>query len=366
MIKLFLDTNCLCTDPFWKNWHSSIILRLAEEQKIRLFLSDIVLQELRIQYQKKLRLATKELGNLLKTYNQFLPTKKTIDIKLGDTDEENLLADLDKFYEELKNRGVINVLPTQYLDGEFYNILDRAIAKKKPFKGTDGESDAGFKDAAIWFTYVKFIQRDMVPNKGRHEGVNYVFCTNNKKDFCDKEGNLHPDLKNDCDYVVLINSLDSLFDNDYAVLNKVALEFKEKIDGLHIDDKYVIDFCKCDHSEFLKDLIRLNFRKIDPADWNLCVYKGGLLDVSAISIQECSKPRINLFEESAYVSGFLNINVVAEVYGYFENELHAPELQYVGIEEFICNVKIDFKINKSLEKQDFEAELKPAIRRCSC
>ena len=52
MIKLFLDTNCLCTDPFWKNWHSSIILRLAEEQKIRLFLSDIVLQELRIQYQK--------------------------------------------------------------------------------------------------------------------------------------------------------------------------------------------------------------------------------------------------------------------------------------------------------------------------
>lgn len=78
MIKLFLDTNCLCTDPFWKNWHSSIILRLAEEQKIRLFLSDIVLQELRIQYQKKLRSATKELGNLLKTYNQFLPTKKLL------------------------------------------------------------------------------------------------------------------------------------------------------------------------------------------------------------------------------------------------------------------------------------------------
>lgn len=177
-LNVFVDTNILYDDPYFRS-QNEILIEYAKQGKIRLFLSDVVVQELLQRH--KIRVSEKV--NVIKHAHSQLKKTSEISLNLSDLTRDNLVDHLEAFYDSLIRAEIIVSVKT---DAKIFpEILNLCLNKAAPFFNNKNE----FKDSVIWHSYVNYIKNNKIKD--------FCLLTNNHKDFCDKDGELHPSLKVD-------------------------------------------------------------------------------------------------------------------------------------------------------------------------
>ena len=126
-MNIFIDTSVIYTDPFWKRNFASEILNSAKDKKLTIYISDVVIRELRVNLIKQLN---KEINSLK---NSYLSIRK---LTLEETKSElpsleNYLTEFDEFITNLFDNQ--NIIELKSSKEDFDEILERAIQRKKPF-----------------------------------------------------------------------------------------------------------------------------------------------------------------------------------------------------------------------------------------
>ena len=145
-MNMFIDTSVIYTDPFWKRNFASQVLDSAKEKRSNIFISDLVIRELRHNYEKQLNKEIISIKNSNLTISKLVNRHKNTDLPVI----AEYLAEFDKYYNNLFKFE--NIILLKSSKDYFEELVDRAIEKTKPFSETRSE----FKDAVIWFTYYKY------------------------------------------------------------------------------------------------------------------------------------------------------------------------------------------------------------------
>ena len=199
-MNVFLDTNILYTDPFWKKTYPSLLLDAAKQEKVKLYISVIAFRELKYHTLKNFKRTRKALEKSIGENNDFRPLNLNIDISLS-IDEE-----FDKYYQSIMG-SYFQVIGYK---NEFLPIvIEQALSKKRPFNDNKNE----FKDFLIWVSYRDYIESSRL--------TDVFFITNNTNDFCQKlpvnekseEYALHPELIEGVQNIRVFNSIKGFFEN---------------------------------------------------------------------------------------------------------------------------------------------------------
>lgn len=173
MREVVIDTNVI-----FKNWYldgpsMAVIERLIASGQCKLIVPEIVLLEVQNLYKEKMG----ELIGSIKKVNGLIRDKRHA-VKVPD-----IKAISDAYQRRLNKRlKVLKVDRLPYCDVPQTAIVSRALARKRPFHG----SDKGFRDALIWESILK----NCKPSNPT------FLVTGNHKDFCSESNNeqLHADL----------------------------------------------------------------------------------------------------------------------------------------------------------------------------
>ncbi len=340
-MDIFIDTSVVYTDPFWKRNFPGQLLEAAKDGRVRVYIADVVLRELKRNFEKQLDKEFSAINSANSNIKKL--SRRHQDIPAPTKDK--YLEDFDNFYEELfKNKNVIK-LPTD--QSMFNDLLDRAIERKKPF--TDNRSE--FKDAVIWTTYFKYAKE-----KGL---TNCHLLSSNKKDFTDNDGKLHPELKNDYDKFEVHITIDDFYKANKETIDKPLIEFQQWIDKQSINDKYVFDLLFNNETDKVYDEVRRKFENADPSpfveDRESGNVFGGYVDVDEVEWYDCDDIEIDVIKDYAIISGKLNLNATLELYSY--NSVRDPgddKFPYYGSADRELNVYFNFIFDKDETPKSFE------------
>lgn len=343
-MEIFIDTSVIYTDPFWKRNFPSELLEAAKDERVTIYISDVVLRELRRNFEKQLDKEISAISTANNNIRKISRSHKNIDAPVKD----QYLNDFDNYYDKLfKNNSIIK-LPT---DEKIFNeLLERAIERKKPF--TDNRSE--FKDAVIWTTYYKYAKAKQLSN--------CHLLTNNKKDFTDNEGKLHQELRSDYDEFTVHVTIDEFYKANKDIIDKPIIEFKNWLGGQNIDDKYVFELLFENEANKVFNEIRAKYEHTDPSslvdDRDFADVFGGYVDIEDIEWYSCSNIEIDIIKNYAIISGTLNLNVTFEIYGYNSvRDAGDDKFPYFGSIEREVELYFNFifdeeEIPKSLEVTD--------------
>ncbi|PIQ20227.1 MAG: hypothetical protein COW65_16180, partial [Cytophagales bacterium CG18_big_fil_WC_8_21_14_2_50_42_9] len=329
------------TDPFWKRNFPGQLLEAAKDGRVRVYIADVVLRELRRNFEKQL---DKEFS-AISSANSNIKKLSRRHQDIPALTKDKYLEDFDKYYEELfKNKNIIK-LPTD--ESMFNDLLDRAIERKKPF--TDNRSE--FKDAVIWITYFKYAKE-----KGLQ---NCHLLSNNKKDFTDTDGKLHPELKSDYDKFEVHITIDDFYKANKETIDKPLIEFQQWIDKQTINDKYVFDLLFDNETDKVYEEVRRKFDNADPSsfvnDREVGNVFGGYVNVDEVEWYDCDDIEIDVIKDYAIISGKLTLNVTLELYGY--NSVRDPgddKFPHYGSADREVTVYFNFIFDKDETPKSFE------------
>lgn len=180
MPTIFLDTNVFIDAQYFRPAGAQAFLRTCKLAGFNIAVPEVVLDEVRGNFQQGLSTALVLLTKAERQVARF--------VKL-DSSEFSLDAEtegFDEFLDELLEDVGVDILP--YPNATTKDLVVSGYSKKKPFKDT-GE---GHKDYLIWRTIVEGI----VPADGAH-----VFVTSNTSDFAQEKTKetfvLHAELQSD-------------------------------------------------------------------------------------------------------------------------------------------------------------------------
>ncbi|MEW2511019.1 PIN domain-containing protein [Streptomyces sp. NPDC046870] len=190
---IFLDTNVLPRVGSLKNVLMSAVLKVASHNKLKIHISEVVLEE-SVNIRKDL--ASEAIQKLQDAFNQASKVMDLDSIYIPDLQEiaSSWRAELEAAFEVFPVKG------TQAIEA-----LKREAARKRPAR--EGK---GARDSAIWLS--------MLDSASGYEAPIH-FVSDNKEDFADTADakRLHPDLLEDCKArgveVVYHRNLDSLLDS---------------------------------------------------------------------------------------------------------------------------------------------------------
>lgn len=349
MLKLFLDTCVLLPDPFWKGNYSSSILELASDKIIRLYISKVVLMELRANYELKLNECLEHLDKDISSINKIIPInleQKFINNK------DIIMKAFDQFYEDLMKKSIL--IELDYNNDFLDNILRRAVLKQKPFSA----DSKGFKDALIWFTYFNFVNNDYSTEEYGQCLNTYILCTDNVNDFYDKDNKaeLHPFLRLDCNKITVLRSFKQLVDNQ-SDLWKVENEFKIWIERQCIEKNYIIRLCKKDFYEIISLCIKNSVLKLDPVKWGLTSFSGGAFRLVSFSIDDCDEIDTNIVGVYAIVFAVVIVNVTMETYVPLETPGFGLETVYLGNVDVKFYLALNYRLDKDNGASSFSCSV---------
>jgi predicted nucleic acid-binding protein len=340
-MDIFVDTSVVYTDPFWKRNYPGQLLEAAKDGRVRVYIADVVLRELKRNFEKQL---DKEFSSI-SSANSNIKKLTRIHQDIPTPTKDKYLEDFDTYYEELfKNKNIIT-LPTD--ESMFNDLLDRAIERKKPF--TDNRSE--FKDAVIWTTYFKY---------AKEKGLsNCHLLSNNKKDFTDNDGNLHPELKNDYDKFKVHITIDDFYKANKDTIDKPLIEFQQWIDKQTINDKYVFELLFDNETDKVYDEVRRKFESADPRsfvdDRESGNIFGGYVYVEEVEWYHCSDIEIDVIKDYAIISGKLTLNLTLELYSYnYVRDSGDDKFPYYGSADREVNVYFNFIFDKDETLKSFE------------
>ncbi|MEH7514306.1 PIN domain-containing protein [Gottfriedia acidiceleris] len=216
-MHIFLDTTVTFKDPFFKKNYNRNLLKLAREFKdINFYMSEVVYKETKRHFINNVKESFEMLHKTKNKLNNFRQGffEKNIDTsKEIDNEVEKLLNDFEKFYIDLQNEKILNILPCP--NEILPTLIERAVNRIKPFK----EHKSEFRDAATWLTYASYLEQNKL--------TDCYFITENVADFFDDEKkNIHPELLNDTKEFKPFLTLMKLTQDDQKV--KQYLEEKQQ------------------------------------------------------------------------------------------------------------------------------------------
>ena len=341
-MNIFVDTSVIYTDPFWKRNFASQIIDAAHDNRVKIYIADLVIRELRHNFNKQI---TKELISI-KNSNLLIRriARKHKDTQIPSIDD--YLTEFDSFIEELfKNESIIKLDSSKDF---FDEILDRAVLRKKPF--TDSRNE--FKDTVIWMTYYKYAKENQLED--------CHLLTNNVKDFTesDNKKELHNELKKDYDKFSIHLTLNDFYKEHKEYIDRPIIEFTNWINDETIDEEYVFDLLSQSETQSVFDEIRRKFEGIDLSyysDEDFYVPMDGYVDVGEIEWYSCEDIEVDIIKDYAIISGTLNLSTELEFYGY--NSIRDPgdeKFPYCGSKEIEVKVLFNFLFDKTEKVESFE------------
>src|SRR5690606_17028011 len=150
-LNVFIDTNILYDDPYFRN-QNELLIEYAKQGKIRLFLSDVVVQELLQRHKIRVR----EHINVIKRAQRQLTKTDEMSMDLSYLTRDNLLRHLEIFYDNLVEEELLVSVKTD--PTIFPEILNLCLNKAAPFFNNKNE----FKDSVIWHSYVHYIKNNKI------------------------------------------------------------------------------------------------------------------------------------------------------------------------------------------------------------
>jgi len=230
-MKTVLDANIIISDFRFNSPDSKILLEASKKGNIDLYVPEIVMDEVYNKFEERLTEAKskidKELGIIKKLTDSVL--KEAVSTRSIRQNAKEYKAYIEKVFKDN------NVKLLAYPKTPHKKIVRKAIKKIKPFNS----SEKGYRDALIWEN-VKSLMPVYGTNAANPE---VIFITNNKKDFCENENDLHKELANEIENDELeINSLSivnelSVFSKDIAKLFFAQADsFKKRIESKEIED----------------------------------------------------------------------------------------------------------------------------------
>lgn len=294
-MNIFIDTSVIYTDPFWKRNFSRQLINAAKLKRLNIFISDVVIRELRKNYKSQLETEIANLTKVERTLDKLLSTKHA----LNKPDIEKHLKEFDRFYKELFTEP--NIIKLDCNKNFFDDILERAIQEIKPFS----KGKAEFKDAVIWTTYYSHAKKELLQN--------CHFLTNNKSDFTNPNGGLHDDLKKDYDKFELHITIDDFYKNNNSSLDKPVTEFEDWLVKRNIDENYIFRLVLNDTEATDRVFYELDskYHNVDPSFLNnkvkLSVPFNGYIIVTSIEWNGCKNIDTDIISDYSIISGTLPI-----------------------------------------------------------
>ena len=345
-MNLFIDTSVLFSDPFWKEIYSSQLLDLARDKRITIFISEVVIRELRHNFEKNL---DKDLFDIRKLNNSLKKNLRRFK-QFQYPDKAECLSDFDHFYADLEKYNKVQILKCK--DEFLQPVLARAIKREKPFT----EKKTELKDALIWLTYSDYANENQLEN--------CIFLTANCNDFCDldflKQNKLvlHSELKKDCDKFVVFIAIKDFYKAHSEWLDKPKNEFKQWIESQKIDEKYVFNLLWEQEGNSISSEIRSHIEKIEPhklfEDSNL-ILMGGYIDSGPIEWYKCMDIDVEIVSDYAIISGVLVVYTEIQGYGYNSiRDSGEEKYPFVGENNIELDMNFYFTINKSGIPENFE------------
>jgi len=192
MTTVYLDTSVAITESFLLSPYCDAFFKACGILQYTVVIPEIVLDELRGNYPKKLS----------EKYASFQKSKKELEkLTAVDTSVASLTDAINSYnnwLDELIDKHGIVVAP--YPDISPKELVEQSYYLNKPFK----DSGEGHKDYIVW----KSIVEHLVGENSNHPNF---FLTNNTRDFCDSDdiGNhlLHADLSKQIDINAHIPSI---------------------------------------------------------------------------------------------------------------------------------------------------------------
>lgn len=222
-LNIFIDTCILHEDYFFHNKSNRQLFDYMKEGSVNIFMSDIVLRELRRHYELELEQANYEIEKLIKDAKRL-----QFQIEIEPLDKEAMLKRFDENYASLAAADYFEIL--YHSNDMLPTIVENAIYKNMPFF-TDRKSE--IKDNLIWMTYSAFVEKKQLNN--------CFLLSNNVTDFCDKDNHsiVHKKLRNDTERFTIYKSTADFLAVNASLIEKPKIEFRNYIEGLEINAEYV-------------------------------------------------------------------------------------------------------------------------------
>lgn len=339
MIHVFLDTNVLFEDYFFEKYQNRKLLNYCIEGLVSLYMSNVVILELRKQFLDEINEKNRYLKRVSKDSKRL-----RIETALEQIDVAKAVQKFDDFYQGLTE--VPNFKVIDYKNEHLPYIVDRAIYRKKPFTQDKNE----LKDALIWKSYSEFVMSLSM--------ATFIFLTLNHTDFCDKGdiSKIHPDLIVDTDrFRVIGNSFE--FVRQYASqLESPEHRINAFLQRQKISNDYISEFLYSDFESLIEDRIRDEVSGLNPSDilddefWH-----DGYIADGDIQILDCEDGQFEKLTNSLLISGKTKALCNVQVYEY--NSVRDP-----GDEMFDCiddtsitfEVAFSFVLSFNEDVSDFE------------
>lgn len=186
-MRVIIDTNIICADYRLRTPAFHTLLNMGLEIEHKLFVPRIVLDEDVHRYSEDIRVWKDDLDKLWKRGKRWLSdSPNNPDNPVTDELVEEEITSYRNMLEAMFAKAGVGVLP--YPNTPHAEVVRRIGAKRKPFRVETKEQ--GYKDYLIWQNVLEVAQSP---------GDRVAFVSNNKRDFADEGGLLHPHLVEDID-----------------------------------------------------------------------------------------------------------------------------------------------------------------------
>lgn len=296
-INIYLDTTLMFNDPFFKKNFNRQLLKFARIYGTPLIMSKVVFEETRNKFilnvNKRMVDLEKSIQELKDFYPEELSTEK-LQVRTIDFEQK-----FDAFYQQLVDSNIIEII--EYDNDLLPELVHRSINRIKPFT----ESKQEFRDAITWLTYTKKATLE--------EHQHCFFLTGNKRDFCDANGQLHPQLIQDSNKFKIYTSSREFFEKD-PVINPLikTVELEQWLEDNPIDETLIGSLLELHFDylyEYSKDfLIDAGSSVVDEDD--------GYTEPYDMAIDDVRDIKVEVINDEIIISGLVCVTVGVELYIY--------------------------------------------------
>lgn len=288
-LNIFIDTCILHDDYFFHNKSNKQLFDYMKDGFVKIYMSDIVLKELRRHYELELEKVVIEIEKAKKDASRLM-----FKLEVETFDTKAMLKKFDENYLSLASTENFEIL--HYSVDMLPQIVENSILKMPPFF-TEKKSE--LKDNLIWSTYASFVESK--------ELENCFFLTNNVSDFCntDNHSSVHKNLLQDTQRFTIYKSATEFLTEKSGLIEIPKAEFKKYIDELEIDSDYV----KKQLQDYFMDIIEeeIAIRIVTETDYNLYLkhdddYANGIRS-HYFDIDFCEDIKVKVLNQRALISG---------------------------------------------------------------